>query len=72
MSACRDEAESESGWSDDFGYRWSIVESRRKQKFLLLFGVKDSITLVEFKIVCADLGLGWLVRERLFVGLEII
>ena len=52
MSLCRNEAESESGCSDDFGCRWSIVESRRKQKFLLVFGVKESITLV-----------GWLVSR---------
>ena len=65
MSACRDQAESESGCSDDFGSHWSIVQSRRKQKFLLVFGVKDSITctLVEFKIACGDLGLGWLVSR---------
>ena len=40
---------------------WSIVEDRRKQKVLLIFGVKDSTSLVEFKIVCGDIGLNWLV-----------
>ena len=38
---------------------WSILEYRRKQKFLLPFCVKDSTSLVEFKIACADTGLNW-------------
>ena len=29
---------------------WSMVEDSRKQKSLLIFGVKDSTSLVEFKI----------------------
>ena len=45
---------------------WSVVEDRRKQKVLLVFGVKDSISLVEFKIACGDIGLNWLV-SRAFI-----
>ena len=45
---------------------WSIVRDRRKQKFLLVFGVKDSTSLVEFKIACGDIGLNWLV-SRAFI-----
>ena len=44
---------------------WSIVESCRKQKFLLVFGVKDSTTLIEFKIACGDIGLKWLVSRTI-------
>ena len=51
---------------------WSIVEDSRKQFFLLVFGVKDSTSLVEFKIACGDIGLNWLFRERVSVGLGII
>ena len=40
---------------------WSIVENRAKPKVLLVFGVKISISLVELKILCGDIGLGWLV-----------
>ena len=36
---------------------WSIVERRRKQKVLLVFGVRASTSLVEFKIACGDIGL---------------
>ena len=42
---------------------WSIVEDSRKQIFLLVFGVKDSTSLVEFKIACGDIGLNWLVSR---------
>ena len=49
------------GQSDDFGSHRLIVESHRKQNFLLFFGVKDSTMLVEFKIVCGNLGLDCLV-----------
>ena len=45
---------------------WSIVEESRKQKFLLVFGVKDSTPLVEFKIACGDIGLNWLVSRACF------
>ena len=40
---------------------WSIVEHRRKQKVLLVFGVKASTLLVEFKIACGNIGLNWLI-----------
>ena len=42
---------------------WSVVGSRRKQKFLLVFGVKSSTSLIEFKIACGDIGLNWLVSR---------
>ena len=42
---------------------WSMVEDSRKQKFFLIFGVKDSTSLVEFKIACGDIGLNWLVSR---------
>ena len=42
---------------------WSIVRSRRRQKFLLVFGVKHSTSSVEFKIACGDIGLNWLVSR---------
>ena len=42
---------------------WSIVEHRRKQKVLLVFGVKASTSLVEFKIACGDIGLNWLISR---------
>ena len=53
---------------------WSIVEGTcsRKQKILLAFGVKDSTSLIEFKIASGDIGLNWLVRESVFVSLGII
>ena len=41
----------------------SIVEDSRKQNFLLVFGVKESTSLVEFKIACGDIGLNWLVSR---------
>ena len=43
---------------------WSIVEHRRKQKVLLIFGVKASTSLVEFKIACGDIGLNWLISRE--------
>ena len=42
---------------------WSIVERCMKQKVLLVFGVKASTSLVEFKIVCGDFGLNWLILK---------
>ena len=42
---------------------WSIVEDSRKQNFLLVFGVKDSTSLVEFGIACGDIGLDWIVSR---------
>ena len=42
---------------------WSMVEYSRKEKFLLIFGVKESTSLVEFKIACGDIGLNWLVSR---------
>ena len=36
---------------------WSIVEHCRKQKVLLVFGVKACTSLVVFKIACGDIGL---------------
>ena len=40
---------------------WSVVKSRRKQKFLLVFSIKNSTSLIKFKIECGDSGLNWLV-----------
>ena len=34
---------------------WSNVERRRKQKVLLIFGVKASTSLIKFKITCGNL-----------------
>ena len=39
----------------------SLVGSRRKQKFLLVVGVKNSTSLIELKIACSVIGLNWLV-----------
>ena len=44
---------------------WSIVESHRKQKFLLVFGIKDLTVLIEFKIACGNTGLKWLVSRTI-------
>ena len=46
---------------------WSIVKHRARQKVLLVFGVKNSLSLMamEFKILCGDIGLGWLVSRAL-------
>ena len=63
MSASGDANQGQWGRSDDFEKGWSVAESRRKQKFLLVFGVKASISLVEFKIACGDVGLNWLVSR---------
>ena len=40
---------------------WSIIGSRRKQKFLFVSGVKNSTSLIELKIAHGDIGLNWLV-----------
>ena len=40
---------------------WSIVERRKKQKVLLIFGVKASTSLIEFKIACGNIELNWLI-----------
>ena len=42
---------------------WSIVENRSKCNFLLIFIVKDSISLAEFIIACSDVGLNWLISR---------
>ena len=42
---------------------WSTVELRNRPIVLLVFGVKSSISMVEFKILCSDIGLGWLVSR---------
>ena len=34
---------------------WSVVVNCRKQRLLLVFGVKQSVSLVEFKSVCGNL-----------------
>ena len=46
---------------------WSIVEHHSKQKVLLVFGVKATASLVEFKIACGDIGLNRL-TPRAFVS----
>ena len=51
------------GRSNDFKKFWSVAKNCRKQKFLLVFGVKASTSLVEFKVACGDLGLNWLVSR---------
>ena len=47
---------------------WSIVERRRKQKTLLIFGVKASSSLLEFKIACGDIGLQGRIQDWRGVG----
>ena len=42
---------------------WSVVGSRKKQKFLLVFGVKSSTSFIELKFACDDVGLNWLVSR---------
>ena len=49
------------GFLSDFQNDWSIIEDHKKRKFLLVFGVKDCTSLVEFKIACAGIGLNWLI-----------
>ena len=49
---------------------WSVVGSRRKQKFLLVFGVKSSTSLIEFKIACGDTGVNWLVSRARITKIE--
>ena len=63
MSASGDAYQKQWGRSGDFEKGWSVAKNRRKQKFLLVFGVKASTSLVEFKIACGDLGLNWLVSR---------
>ena len=41
----------------------SIVGDRRKQKVLMVFDVKESTSLVEFKIACGDMKLNWLISS---------
>ena len=65
MSLCNDASENELGWSAGSESGYSIVEGRTKQNFLLVFGVKDWTTLVEFKIACGDIGLILLVRRTI-------
>ena len=65
MRLCNDASENELGWSAGSKSSWSIVEGHMKQNFLLVFGVKDSTTLVEFKIACGDIVLNWLVRRTI-------
>ena len=38
---------------------WFIIESRSKQKFLMVFGVKECTTLVDFKIACGNVRFNW-------------
>ena len=49
------------GSSDDLETDWPIIESSTKQKELLVFDVKDSTSLVEFKIACGNIGFNWVV-----------
>ena len=63
MYACTDVNMREFGASASLESDWSIVESCRKQKFLLVFGVKDLTMLIEFKITCGNTGLNWLVSR---------
>ena len=58
-------SESECRSSTDNTGEWSKVGCRNRSKVLLVFGVKSSISLVEFKILCGDIGLGWLVSKTL-------
>ena len=55
MYACTDVSVREFGASASLESNWSIIDSCRKLKFLLVFGVKDSTTLIEFKIACGDI-----------------
>ena len=64
------------GLLSDVQNDWSILEDYRKRKFLLVFRVKDSTSLVEFKIVCGNMRLNWLISRAHIstgcVGLGII
>ena len=55
----------------DFQTNWSTVEDQRKRKLSLVFGVKHSTMLVEFKIVCSDTGLNWLISCSLNRGFKV-
>ena len=61
MYACIDVNVKEFGASAGVKSDWSIVESHRKQKFMLVFGVNDCTTLIEFKIACINIRLNRLV-----------
>ena len=56
MYACTDVSVREFGAYAGLESDWSIVESCRKQKFMLVFDVKDWTTLIEFKIACGNIG----------------
>ena len=62
-STCSNVVYSEWECFSDVETSWSMVEDSRKQKLLLIFGVKDYTSLVEFKIACGDIGLNWLVSR---------
>ena len=47
----------------DIENSWSIVEHQRKQKVLLVFSVKASTSLIEFRIACSNIGLNWLISR---------
>ena len=50
--------------SDEAEEGWSIVERRTLKKVLLVFGVKKSLSLLELKILCYDVGLDWLISRN--------
>ena len=54
----------------DIESTWSIVEHRRKQKVLLVFGIKASTSLVEFKSVSDDIRLNWVIARACFRKFE--
>ena len=70
MYACTDESVREFDASAGLESDWSIIESRRKQKFLLVFDVKDSTTLIKFKIARGDIRFKWLVSGTIIHMLE--
>ena len=63
MHAKYDVVERELRLASDLRDNWSIVGDRRTQKVLMVFGVKQSTSLVEFKIACGDIGLNWLISS---------
>ena len=63
MSIAHNGMNNSQGLLFDLQNDWSIVEDQRKRNFLLVFEVKDSNSLVEFKIACGNMGLNWLISR---------
>ena len=63
MHTDSDVERSELGSLSGLKHDWSVVGSRSKPNFHLVYGIKYSTSLIEFKIACGDIGLNWLVSR---------